>query len=291
MNSFKTFHPIVNFVYFVCVIGFSMFFMHPACLLISMAGAFLYLIKLKGKKGLIYNLKVMIPVIILTMLFNPLFNHEGVTIIGYFSSGNPLTLESIAYGMAAGSMLVTVILWFACYNEIMTSDKFIYLFGRIIPSISLILSMTLRLVPKFKAQLKVIIHAQKCIGKDIGSGSVLTRIKNGVNILSIMVTWALEDSVETADSMKSRGYGLEGRTAFSIYHWSKRDGFVLGYIVVLAACVMTGYLTGQIYYTYFPMMNAIVMGPIQLSLFMCYILLCITPLMIEMWEERQWKVS
>lgn len=290
MNSFKSFHPIVNFVYFISVIGFSMFFMHPFCLFISMAGAFLYLMKLKGKKGLMYNLKVMIPVIILTMLFNPLFNHEGATIIGYFSSGNPLTLESIAYGMAAGSMLVTVILWFACYNEIMTSDKFIYLFGRIIPSLSLILSMTLRLVPKFKAQLKVIIHAQKCIGKDIGSGNVLTRIKNGINILSIMITWALEDSVETADSMKSRGYGLEGRTAFSIYHWSKRDGLVLGYIVVLAAYVIIGYLTGQIYYTYFPMMTPIVLNPIQLSFFMCYVLLCITPVMIEMWEESRWKV-
>ena len=38
-------------------------------------------------------------------LINPAFNHEGATLLTYLPSGNPLTLESILYGLAAGARL------------------------------------------------------------------------------------------------------------------------------------------------------------------------------------------
>lgn len=168
-----------------------------------------------------FNLKYMLPMLCFTALINPAFNHEGVTILIYLENGNPLTLESIVYGIAAATMLIAVMCWFSCYHVVMTSDKFVYLFGRIIPSLSLILSMVLRFVPRFKTQIHIVSSAQRCIGRDVSNGSVLTRIKQGIKILSIMVTWMMENAIETADSMKSRGYGLHGRTAFSIYSFDK----------------------------------------------------------------------
>ena len=54
MNEFKTYHPIVNFVYFVFVIGFSCFFMHPVCLVISLVSGFSYSVMLKGRKATSY---------------------------------------------------------------------------------------------------------------------------------------------------------------------------------------------------------------------------------------------
>ena len=83
----------------------------------------------------------------------------------YLPSGNPLTLESILYGVAAAVMLASVVLWFSSYNEVMTSDKFVYLFGRMIPALSLVLSMALRFIPKFKSQMEVVSEAQACIGQ------------------------------------------------------------------------------------------------------------------------------
>ena len=174
----------------------------------------------------------MLPMLIMTALINPAFNHEGVTIIDYLPSGNPLTLESIIYGLCAAAMIVSVICHFSCYNEIMTSDKFICLFGRIIPAMSLIISMTLRFVPKFAAQLKVVTNAQRCMGRDVSEGSIIKRAKNGLNILGIMTTWSLENAIETADSMKSRGYGIPGRTAFTIFTFDKRDWKALICILV-----------------------------------------------------------
>ena len=288
-SEFATYHPIINFMYFVLVLVCSMFFMHPLCLLISVSCAFTYSVVLKGKKSVKFTLLYMLPMMIMAALLNPAFNHEGATVLTYLSSGNPLTLESITYGWAAATMLVAVLLWFTCYNVIMTSDKFIYLFGRIIPALSLILSMVLRFVPKFREQIKAISNAQRCVGRDVSNGSIIQRAKHGITILSIMVTWALENSIETADSMKARGYGLPGRTAFSIYRFDKRDKKALLVIGGLGLYVIVGALFGGVYFRYFPTMKGVEVSIYSISVFLAYFAMSISPVAIELWEDRKWK--
>ena len=289
MNEFKTYHPIVNFVYFALVIGFSCFFMHPVCLAISLFCSFTYSVMLKGSKAIKINLIYMLPLLIVMALINPAFNHAGVTVIAYFPSGNPLTLESVLYGLAAATMIVSVICHFSCYNQIMTSDKFIYLFGKLIPAMSLVISMTLRFVPKFSQHLRVVTNAQKCLGRDVSKGNIIKRLKHALNILSIMVTWSLENAIETADSMKSRGYGLKGRTAFSIYRFDSRDKKALVCILTLGAYTLVGKLAGCISFTYFPALNAAEITPYGVSVFIAYLLLCMCPIIIEISEVRRWK--
>ena len=289
MSEFKTYHPIVNFVYFVFVIGFSCMFLHPVCLSISLVSGFAYSVMLKGKKQVKTNLIYMLPMIVAMALINPAFNHEGVTIIDYLPSGNPLTLESIIYGLCAAIMIVSVICHFSCYNEIMTSDKFIYLFGKIIPAMSLIISMTLRFVPKFASQLKVVINAQRCMGRDVSNGSIIKRAKSGLNILSIMTTWSLENAIETADSMKSRGYGVPGRTAFSIFIFDKRDRKALICIFLLGIYTLVGNLMGGMYFNFFPYLRMADASFFNVSVFVAYLLLCSSPIIIEIREVRRWK--
>ena len=289
MNEFKTYHPIVNFIYFVFVIGLSCFILHPLCLLVSFFCAFFYSAMLKGKKAVKANLLYVLPLMIIAALINPAFNHEGVTILLYLPSGNPLTLESLVYGLFAALMLGSVICWFSCFNEIMTSDKIICLFGKIIPSLSLIFSMTLRFVPKFSSQLRVVINAQKCMGRDVSSGSFIKRIKNGLSILSIMTTWSLENAIETADSMKSRGYGLSKRSSFSIFSFDKRDVSALFYIIILGAYVLAGFFMGKIDFTYFPSIKADDFSFYSISIFVAYTVLCMCPIIIEVKEALRWR--
>ncbi len=289
MNEFKTYHPIVNFLYFVFVIGFSCVFLHPVCLCVSLVSGFTYSVMLKGKKAIKTNLIYMLPMLLTMALINPVFNHEGVTIIEYLPSGNPLTLESVIYGLCAATMIVSVICHFSCYNEVMTSDKFIYLFGKIMPAVSLIISMTLRFVPKFASQLKVVTNAQRCMGSDMSNGSIIKRAKNGLNILSIMTTWSLENAIETADSMKSRGYGLSGRTSFSIFTFDKRDKKALICILFLGIYTLVGYLMGGMCFRFFPSMKMADVSVFGISVFIAYLLLCVCPIIIELWEVRKWK--
>lgn len=289
MNEFKKFHPIVNLVYFASVIGFSMVFINPICLIISLVCAIIYPIMLIGRKSVWFNLKYMLPVLIISALINPAFNHKGTVIIAYLPSGNPLTLESVIYGLAAAVMIAAVINWFSAFNEVMTSDKLIYLFGRIIPSLSLVLSMALRFVPRFKEHIKEVSAAQAGIYGDLYKKGLIAKTKGGLKILSVMITWSFENAIDTADSMKSRGYGLHGRTAFSNFCFECRDFAVLAAVVVLAAYVLIGRLSGGIYFRYFPSIKYTVINAYSASIYAAYFLLCGIPIIIEVKEALKWK--
>ena len=288
MNEFKMYHPLVNFSYFAYVLGLACTEMHPFMLCSSLFCSFLYMCIINGKKAL-HRLAFFIPAMLITAVINPLFNHEGMTILGYLPDGNPLTLESIIYGLCAAASLVSVLCFFMCFSTVMTSDKFMYLFGKIIPSLSLVLSMTLRFVPLFIRKLKSTAESQKCIGKGLDEKGVLKKIKNALRILSITVTWALENAIDTADSMKARGYGTGKRTAFSNYRLEKRDIAVLLYLLLLGIYVIVGNISGQTDFSFFPVIKSTPITVYSISIFSCYFLLCVTPVIIELWEVRRWK--
>ena len=288
-DAFSSYHPIINFLYFVLVLVFTMFFMHPISLAISLLSALAYSVCLNGTKAVRFSLTAILPMMLIAAVVNPIFNHEGATILTYLPSGNPLTLESMVYGVASAFMLAGVITWFSCYSAVMTSDKFVYLFGRVIPALSLVLSMTLRFVPKFKAQLQVVSEAQSCVGRDTANGSLLRRAKNGITILSILVTWSLENAIETADSMKSRGYGLPGRTAFSIYRFDGRDKLALLWLLFCGGYIILGWALGGLRWWYYPIISGALMGAFPVSLQLVYLALCLTPVIMNRMEVRKWK--
>lgn len=288
-DAFSSYHPLVNFLYFALVIMFAMFFSNPIAQIISLASALSYAAQLTGRRALGRSLLFVLPIMIVAAIVNPAFNHQGATTLAYLPTGNPLTLESILYGLYAALLLASVIVWFQCYTEVMTSDKFIYLFGRIIPALSLVLSMTLRFVPKFKAQMQAVTEAQRCVGRDVSVGSVWQRMKTAVTILSILVTWALENAIETADSMKSRGYGLPGRTAFSIYRFDSRDRMAMLWLGFCGFFICSGWMAGGFYWRYYPTVKGGPVTPLTVLFFLGYLALCLTPVVLDRWEDRAWK--
>ena len=288
-DTFSTYHPIINFLYFALVLLFTTFLMHPASLLISLASSLAYAVCLNGRQAVRFSLAALLPMALMAAVINPVFNHQGVTVLTYLPAGNPLTLESIVCGAAAAVMLVSAVTWFSCYSAVMTSDKFVYLFGRIIPGLSLVLSMTLRFVPKFKGQFRAVSEAQRCLGRDISGGSTVRRLKNAVTILSIMVTWSLENSIETADSMKSRGYGLPGRTAFSIYRFDDRDKTTLCWLCFCGFYIFAGWMTGGLSWQYYPSIQGALAGAFPISFQLVWLVLCLTPVILNGMEERKWK--
>ena len=288
-DTFSGYHPIINFLYYALVLLFSMCLMHPVYLAISLTGALAYDIYLKGRKAVRFAVMGLLPMAAVAALVNPAFNHEGATILTYLPSGNPLTMESMFYGVAAAVMLASVVLWFSSYNEVMTSDKFVYLFGRVIPALSLVLSMALRFIPKFKSQMDVVAEAQSCIGRDTKTGSVIRRVSNAIKIFSIMVTWSLENAIETADSMRARVYGLPGRTAFSIYRFDDRDKAALAWLIFCGAYILSGWLAGGMYFRYYPTVKTALWTPLTISFMCVYLALVLMPVILDRKEDRQWK--
>lgn len=288
-DTFSACHPLVNFLYFALVLGFTMFFQHPLLLGISLACALAYAVYLDGEKAARRGLIFLLPMALMAALVNPAFSHRGATILAYLPSGNPLTLESIAYGLGAALLLAASLTWFSCCTAVFTTDKFVYLFGRIIPALSLVLSMTLRFVPRFAAQFKVVAEGQRCVGRDLSEGGLLRRARRAATVLSVMVTWSLENAIETADSMKSRGYGLPGRTAFSIYPFTERDRGLLAWLALCGGYVFSGWMAGGLSWRYYPTMKGTEWGIFPVSFFLAFLALCLTPVILDRREDARWR--
>lgn len=288
-DSFSRCHPLVNVLYFALVLAFAMFCMHPVSLALSLGSGLAYALSLKGWRGLRPTLGVLLPMAAMAAVINPIFNREGDTVLTRLPTGAPLTLESLAYGLAAAGMLAGVILWFSCFSAVMTSDKIIYLFGRAAPALSLILSMTLGFIPRFGARFRGVCEAQRCVGRDISEGPLIRRMRIAAAVLSTLITWSLEHAVETADSMKSRGYGLPGRTAFSPYRFDARDAGVLIWLSLWGGYMLAGALMGGLEWQYSPVIRGELTGGYTLSLHLAHLALCLTPLLLNGREDRKWK--
>lgn len=288
-DVFYSYHPILNMIFFVIVISATVFLLNPIILLLSYIAAFAYSVKLKGKKAVKFNLLYMIPLMLFAAAINVLFVHEGAIILGYFTNGNPITLESFVYGVLSALMIGSVIIWFSCFNEIISSDKTIYLFGRVLPKTSLIFSMILRLVPMYKSQIAIISNAQRGIGRDFKTGNIYERARNGLKILSIMLTWALENGVDTADSMKARGYGLKGRTSFSIFRFDSRDSVLAMCMGILMIIFIYGLRKGMFYFRIYPMVKWGSFSVYSIIFYFSIAIIFFIPLMLGIMEDIKWK--
>lgn len=289
-DGFAGCHPAVNALFFALVLAGAMMLDHPVCLAISLCGGVACHLSLAGRRQTGRAVGYVLPVMVLAAAVNPAFSHAGATILTYLPSGNPLTLESLAYGLGAGAMLGGVMLWFACCTKVMTADKLVYLFGRAAPALSLVLSMTLRFVPRFTRQLRLAVQVQRGLNNEEPDG-LWRRLRLGVRALSIVVTWSLENGVETADSMRARGYGLPGRTAFSIYRLTERDRRALAWLLGWGSYVLCGALAGGLRWRYYPTMRGGAVTPMTASFFVGYLALCVTPIILDWEEGRRWRRS
>ena len=285
-DAFSGFHPGVNLAFFVAALGLTMFIQQPVYLLISMISGCAYLLYLQGKKGFLRQVGYLVPILVMMAIMNPMFNHEGVTVLWYLHNDNPITLEAICFGLASAVMMGASILWFNCCNTVFTSDKIIYLFGRVIPALSLMISMTLRFVPRFKNFLQSVLRTQRAMHKPENTKE---KLQQALAAFSATVSWAMEQSIISADSMKSRGYGLFGRTAFSIFVFEKRDGAVLMALFLLCMGAAVPNLVGLMGWTYYPSMTGNLLGPIQIMAYFCYGGMCNLPLIIDLMEDRKWN--
>lgn len=290
-RGFGAFHPAVELLFFALVLTCSMIFTHPACVAVSLCGGVLCLFSLGQGRRAGRTLAYLLPAALLAAAINPAFSHRGATVLAYLPSGNPLTLESVAYGLGAGAVLLGVTVWFACLSRVMTTDKFVYLFGRVIPALALVLSMTLRFIPRFTRQLKQTAEMQAALTGQSEGGGVTQKVGSAVKTLSMAVTWSLENAIDTADSMTARGYGLPGRTAFSLWSLTCRDKLALLWLGLCALGLLAGGMTGGLSWHYYPIMGGADRGTIFWGLLALYLALCLTPAMLNWREERRWNCS
>lgn len=287
-RAFSAFHPSVSFAFFAIILAFTMLFMHPVFLGVTLISALIFSVILNGRRGMKLSLLFYLPMFLLIAISNPLFNHRGRTTLFFFMD-NPITLEAMLYGICSGASLVAIIVWFSCYHKVITSDKFLYLFAKITPAVALLITMTIRMISKLNYQLKTISNAQHTIGLDQSTGNLIEKVRKGMRVISILLSWSMEDAIETADSMKARGYGLKNRNTFSLFKFDKRDGLVLGVISVLAGICFAGYFSGYGTMQFYPSIMPLNLSTQAIVLYIAFFVLAFLPIIIEVRESYKWR--
>lgn len=285
MGAFSRRHPAVNILFFVLAAIPAALSSHPAVLFISVTAAFGYSVRLGC--GVKRSVLLLILPVILTSLVNGIFSHYGVTTLYTLSSGNRITLEAFVYGAVAGTAIAAMILWFMCWNEVVTEDKFMCVFGKFAPHTALLVLMVLRFVPLYSHRLSET-SAALCVGTE---RKRTARLKASVKALSGVMTWALEKSVDTADSMKSRGYGAGKRKSYSRFRFSARDGVLTAFILVCGTAFIAGAAAGKLEASYNPIIYVGMPDSAGMIAAVMYALLCFMPLIYDAEEEIRWNKS
>ncbi|MGM9613543.1 MAG: energy-coupling factor transporter transmembrane component T, partial [Butyricicoccus sp.] len=198
------------------------------------------------------------------------------------------TLEAIIYGLASAVMLTSVIIWFRCFGVVVTADKFIYLFGRVAPVLALTLSMILRYIPLLKNRFLEISAAQRCMGRGLKGTSWIARARQFGKELSILIAWSLEASIESADSMEARGYGLHGRTSFHLFRFAGRERWLLAAMLVLGGVTAAACAMGETSIYYYPALVLPPFSAVQAAVLAAYLILMLLPVILDLRGIQEW---
>ncbi|MDD4124790.1 MAG: energy-coupling factor transporter transmembrane component T [Eubacteriales bacterium] len=286
MKDFSDLNPITIFIYFFAVIFVAMFCMNPVILAVSLAGAVCLFMLRNGAKQKRSHAFFFLMFIVMALI-NPLFYHNGVTVL-FVMNDNPVTLEALLYGIAASAMIIAVLYWFRSFSQLMTSDRLLYIFGSVSPKTALIISMSLRFVPLFGTQAKRIDQAQKALGL-YKEDNAVDAIRGKGRVFSVMTTWALENGIVTADSMTARGYGTGKRTFYSLYRFSRFDAVLIASSLALFALTMTAAAYGTLDFVFYPAISPPKLTPFAFIAYLSYCVLVFIPVIIEAEERLKWK--
>lgn len=283
MKRFSDYHPAVLMLYFAATILLCAFSSDPVTAALALLGSVLFCAARHTVR--LSDLGFYLGLGALIALSNPLFVHNGVTPL-FFMNDHPVTLEAIVCGIGTAVTLIAVLLWCRCYNSVMTSDKFLYLFGRVLPRSALIFSMALRYVPLLRRQAHKTERAQTVLGL-YTTESWLGRVRAKLSVLSALIGWSLENAIAVSAAMKARGYGAKGHTSYSNYCFTWRDGLLLALVLLFGgAYVLLMQLCGT--YAYYPSLRAPT-GAAAYAAYAAFAALSLAPFLIETEETLRWN--
>ena len=289
-NAFSKLHPAVNLLFFIGAIAFGVLLQHPVYLLAGIFASGVYYLTLNGRKG-IKNILLMIPLFVFVTLFNPIVNTRGVTVLFTYLD-RPYTLEALVYGVAVAATFVLMLLWFGCYGKVLTGDKFTCLFGNFAPSLSLLLVMVFRMIPNLIQKSKQIIGVRGSIGKGTAKkSSIKDKLNSGMTVIGVLTSWALEGSITTSDSMRSRGYGTSKRTSFMVYRTTATDWILSAIMLVLLAVVIFFAANGGMNAEFLPERNITPINSKNIIGFISYLGYLMIPTLLHIKEVIQWNIS
>ncbi len=287
-NGFNSLHPFVIFFYYVAVGFLSMYFRHPLFLGTIVFILVLVTITHDGGKTLKKWLPIYIAMTTVIIILNPFLVSRGTNILFYFR-GKQVTVEATMYGVVMSLSILAILIMFLSFNLILNGNKFLYIFSRILPRTAFLTMIAIRFVPLLRDRLEEITTVQRVRQMTISSGPLKERVQSGMLIIQVLFTWSLEEAIQTADSMKARGYGIGEKTSYIPYTMQKRDWSWLIIIVFLLIICVAGGLLGYGKIVIYPQLGTLHLYPIDWLVYCCTFIIIAFPLIVEGREHIVWK--
>ena len=220
---------------------------------LSLAGGLAYGFATRGAARTLGALRWQLPVILIIAVLNPLFSASGSTEL--FRIGmRAVYLESMVYGLCMGGLFVASVLWFEAAASMLSYDKVLALLGNTAPVIALMISMCMRLIPQFLRRGRTVLAVQDAI--DVPGRASADPVRSRLRASSVLMGWGMEDSLERADAMRSRGWGAAARrTTYARYRLRRSDVAALVGLALFGAATVAVAWTATTQYSFYPQLS------------------------------------
>jgi len=284
--DFRNYNPLVVLVFFLCNIVITMLTKNPIFILISFISSLVYMLLIKDIKKIKQKVIFVILVVFFATFSNPFFNQNGTTT--FFKIGKiNFTFEALAYGLFASLMLLAIIFWFSSYNEIMTNDKFLYLFSKYLPNIALIISHILKLIPEVMQKINSLNEIEKTFSYSYEKG-LIGRLRGKFFLLGNIISYAIENAIITALAMKARGYGLKEKRNYTLYRLRLND-LILSFTFLFISIFIIIYSGANLLeFSFYPTISPIRFDFKAILTYVVYLSFSIYPTLNYLKEKIKW---
>lgn len=249
---FDMFHPAVLATYWAVVILFAMVVKQPVFVLLTFASLLSFMIVVCGKSSL-HMLFFASPVVLVLAVLNPIFVCEGQTFL-FSVFGRSIFLEPAIYGLFQALVLLNVIMAFYCASCVLQTGKLFALFGRRLPTLTVVFSMVVRFMNAFVRQGKQLAKTmQACtsVGK-IKPTKLVSRTSTA------LLGQGLEDGRILADVMCSRAWACGmPRTTYVRFTFCLLDALALVVLLLLAALSAASVVLWCANFAYYPSISPV----------------------------------
>ena len=283
----KRMHPYAAVMYYASVTVVTMFAFEPILMLISLFFAISLNFLSAGAIKTVKTLLWVLPFGVLIALTNPLVSHFGKTVL-FLVFGQAYTLESLMYGANLAVTLLAVVLHFMALGNIVDIEKILFLIGRILPNVALLLTVTVKNITSVTRRLSEVNDAQTGLGY-YAAEKRFERIKRRVRTFGSVISLSLEAAVETAVAMRGKCYGVKRRTVSDTKKVTKNDAFIMLVTLLLTVFVFYAMSRGAAQFEFFPITVMPTVGWLRCAMYTAFALTCALPIIITWKEELKWR--
>jgi energy-coupling factor transport system permease protein len=174
-------------------------------------------------------LRYALPLAVVTVALNPLFSHQGLTVLARLGEVPPfgeldVTLEALVFGAAFALKLVVVVLALGLFAAAVDPDEVLRLLRRVSLHSALTASLATRLWTVLERDGRRIADAQRCRADwREGPERRVAALRARAAVIRAVAAGALERAVDVAATLEVRGYGSVRRPPRLAAPWSRHD--------------------------------------------------------------------